>query len=200
MSKLVICGGQAARAAALAGGSLLVVCGNATADATVGKQLATARCITCHSSNETFHAVVPLLEGQPKAAFIAQWRAFRERQRTAPVMVSLAMELGEQDVESLAEHYATLLPPATSPSSGSESGRTLAARLGCSDCHGPEMRGSDSGAARLAGQKARYIVWSLQLMRGGLRSHGAAPKPDPLLAQLSNEDIESLAAHFASLR
>ena len=54
--------------------------------------------------------------------------------------------------------------------------------------------------SRLAGQKARYTVWSLQMMRGGGRQHGNAAKPDPLLANLSNADIDALAAHLASLR
>ena len=144
--------------------------------------------------------MLPLLEGQPKAAFIAQWRAFRERKRTAPGMVGLADELSEQDVNNLAEYYAALLPPRAPESSGSDTGRALAARLGCADCHGPALQGSDAGAARLAGQRSRYLVWSLQSMRGGTRSHGTAAKPDPLLANLSNNEIESLAAYLASLR
>jgi cytochrome c553 len=37
-------------------------------------------------------------------------------------------------------------------------------------------------------------------MRGGTRSHGTAVKPDPLLADLSNAEIEALAAYLASLR
>jgi cytochrome c553 len=62
------------------------------------------------------------------------------------------------------------------------------------------MQGTAAGAARLAGQRARYTVWSLQLMRGGTRSHGDAVKPDPLLAPLSNAEIEALGDHLASLR
>lgn len=143
--------------------------------------------------------MLPLLEGQPKAAFIAQWRAFRERERTAPVMVSLAGELGEQDVNDLAVHYAAPLPPRVPESSGSDTGRALVDRMRCADCHGPTLQGTNAGAARLAGQKARYTVWSLQLMRGRTRSHGTSVRPDPLLADLSNAEIESLAAHLASL-
>ena len=81
-----------------------------------------------------------------------------------------------------------------------DTGRALADRLRCADCHGPALQGTNAGAARLSGQKARYTVWSLQQMRGGNRSHGTAAKPDPLLADLSNAEIESLAAHLASLR
>lgn len=64
----------------------------------------------------------------------------------------------------------------------------------CVSCH------SNAGAARLAGQNARYTAWSLQPMRGGTRSQGTSAKPDPLLARLSNDEIESLSAHFAALQ
>lgn len=179
---------------------MLFAHGTSTGDPAAGERLAAARCVSCHSSKQAIHSTLPLLEGQPKAAFVAQWRAFRERQRTAPVMVGLAEELGEQDVNDLAEYYAALLPPRDPGASGSDTGRALADRLRCGECHGPELQGTNAGAARLAGQKARYTVWSLQLMRGGNRSHGTAAKPDPLFANLTNAEIESLAAHLASLR
>jgi cytochrome c553 len=187
-------------AAGVLSGFLLLLHGTATGDAAAGARLAAVRCVPCHSSNETIHSMLPLLEGQPKTGFIAQWRAFRERKRTAPAMVSLAEELSEQDVQNLAEHYAALLPPRASESLGSDSGRALAERLRCADCHGPALQGTSAGAARLAGQRARYTVWSLQLMRGGTRAHGTAAKPDPLLANLSNAEIEALAGYLASLR
>jgi cytochrome c553 len=179
----------------------LLAAQSATAgDAAAGARLAAARCASCHSSTETIHAMLPLLEGQPKAYFIAQWRAFGKRERTAPVMVSLAAELSEQEVDDLAEHYAALVPTPAGESTGSEAGRALADRMRCAGCHGPALHGTSAGAARLAGQRARYTTWSLQLMRSGNRSHGTLAKPDPLLFGLSNAEIESLAAHFASLR
>jgi cytochrome c553 len=180
-------------------GCLLIMHGAAASDSAAGERLAAARCVSCHSSTETIHSTLPLLEGQPKAAFIAQWRAFRERKRTAPAMMGLVDELSDRDVDDLAEHYAAQLPPRIAESAGSDTGRALADRLRCAGCHGPGFQGTNAGAARLAGQRARYTVWSLQSMRGGTRAHGAA-KPDPVLADLSNAEIESLAAHFASLR
>ena len=179
---------------------MLVANGTAAADAVAGARLAAARCASCHSSTETIHSTVPLLEGQPKAYFIAQWRAFRARERPAPVMVSLAAELSEQDVDDLAEYYAELVPTSAAQSSGDDAGRALSDRLRCASCHGPALLGTNVGAARLAGQKARYTAWSLHLMRSGTRSHGTGAKPDPLLADLSNAEIESLATHLASLR
>lgn len=180
-------------------GCLLVAHESAAGDAAAGARLAAARCVSCHSSREPIHAMLPLLEGQPKAAFLLQWRAFRERTRTAPIMVSLAAELTPKEVEDLAEHYAALQPPQAADAPGSEAGRVLAARLRCAECHGSGMQGTSAGAPRLAGQKARYTAWSLSMMRGGTRAHGSAAKPDPVLAGLDNAAIESLAAHFASL-
>jgi cytochrome c553 len=108
--------------------------------------------------------------------------------------------LSERDVDDCAEHYAALQPPRAPELSGSDAGRALADRLRCADCHGPALQGTNVGAVRLAGQKAKYTAWSLTLMRSGTRSHGSAAKPDPLLADLSNAEIESLAAYLASLR
>jgi cytochrome c553 len=181
-------------------GCLLVARAAAAGDVAAGARLAAARCASCHSSTDTTHSTVPLLEGQPKAYFVAQWRAFRERERTAPLMVSLAAELSEREVEDLAEYYALQVPAQAVESSANDAGRALIDRLQCASCHGPALQGTDVGAARLAGQKSRYTAWSLQLMRSGTRSHGTAAKPDPLLADLSNAEIESLAMHLASLR
>jgi cytochrome c553 len=181
-------------------GCLLAVHGVAGADAAAGAKLAAARCASCHRSTETIHSMLPLLEGQPREYFLAQWRAFRERKRTAPAMVNLAAELRDEDVNDLAEHYAAQLPPRTSEPPGSDVGRALADRLKCGACHGPTLEGTKAGAARLAGQRARYTAWTLQLMRGGSRSHGSAAKPDPLLASLSNDEIDALAAYCESLR
>ena len=202
MERLAVIARRARHAipAAALTGSLLLSHAAAAGDRAAGERLAVARCVPCHSSTETIHSTLPLLEGQPKAAFISQWRSFRKRERTAPVMVSLADELSEQDVDDLAEYYAALLPPRAPASPGSASGRALADRLRCADCHGAALQGTDTGAARLAGQKARYTAWSLQLMRSGTRSHGSAAKPDPLFADLGNAEIEALAAHLASLR
>lgn len=191
-----VCARHAARAAVLV--SFLVAHGSAAGDAAAGARLAAARCVSCHASSEPIHSMLPLLEGQPEAYFIAQWRAFRERKRTAPVMVNLTAELSDKDAEDLAQHYAALLPPRGARSAGSDVGRALADHLRCGDCHGPAFQGTKVGVPRLAGQRARYTTWSLQLMRGGTRAHGTV-QPDPMLADLTNAEIEALAEHFASL-
>ena len=176
----------------------LQACGGVFAADTVELNGLAARCAVCHSA--TAQATSPLLEGQPEAYFIAQMRAFRERRRTNPPMVAFANELNEQDVSALASYYAAREPAQVDPLAGTakmEAGRSKAAALRCAQCHGAALQGSRSGAARLAGQKPRYTAWTLQLMRSGTRTHGSAR--DPLLSDLSNDDIEELAAWFASV-
>jgi cytochrome c553 len=184
--------------AALAAG-LLAMHGARAGDAAAGARLAAARCASCHASAQPTHAMVPRLEGQPKAAFLAQWRSFRERTRTAPIMISLADELSQRDVENLAEYYAGLRPPRVEALPGSPAGLALSERMRCTSCHGPALEGSSTGTPRLAGQRARYTAWTLQSMRSGNRPHGEGVARDPLLSELSNSDIEALAEHFASL-
>jgi cytochrome c553 len=41
------------------------------------------------------------------------------------------------------------------------------------------------------------MAWTLQMMISGTRTHGSAR--DPLLSDLSTDDIEELAAWFASV-
>ena len=173
----------------------LLACGPASAADTV--ELA-ARCAVCHSAEA--QATSPLLEGQPEAYFIAQMRAFRERRRTNPPMVAFANELSEQDLSALAGYYAAREPAQLNPAADPaqiDAGKSKAAGLHCARCHGSALEGSESGAARLAGQKPRYTAWSLQMMRAGIRTHGQSR--DPLLSDLSNDDIEALAVWFASI-
>jgi cytochrome c553 len=187
---------QVAAAAALSG-CLLLAHEAAAGDAAAGARLAAARCVSCHSSTETIHAMLPLLEGQPKAAFIAQWRSFKERARTAPIMIGLADELSEQDVDDLAEHYAALQPPLGTDPAGSDAGRALAVRLQCAGCHGPALQGTNAVVPRLAGQRARYTAWSLQLMRSGTRSHGTAARSLPRLATPTSSRWRRPSRHCA---
>jgi cytochrome c553 len=121
-------------AAALIGSPL--VANAAVGNEAAGARLAAGRCAPCHSSTDAIHATVPLLEGQPTAYFLAQWRAFRQRERTAPIMVNLAAELSAQDVDDLAEYYAARAPARAASSPGDDAGRTLADRMQCASCHG----------------------------------------------------------------
>ena len=65
----------------------------------------------------------------------------------------------------------------------------------CAGCHGADGNSVGTNFPNLAGQTAEYITHQLKLFRSGER------KVDPMndmAAPLSDQDIDDLAAHFAS--
>jgi cytochrome c553 len=75
------------------------------------------------------------------------------------------------------------------------SGKAKAAQV-CAACHGPEgNKPSDPSQPVLAGQHYDYLVRALSDYKAGHRTNGIMKG---FAAQLSKQDIEDLAAWFAS--
>jgi cytochrome c553 len=75
-----------------------------------------------------------------------------------------------------------------------EAGKKKAAEV-CAACHGPDGNSPAPAFPKIAGQHASYIEKSLNEYKSGARK-------DPIMAgmaaALSKEDIENLAAYFAT--
>lgn len=75
-----------------------------------------------------------------------------------------------------------------------EAGKKKAAEV-CAACHGPDGNSPAPAFPKIAGQHASYVEKSLNEYKSGARK-------DPIMAgmaaALSKEDIENLAAYFAS--
>ena len=65
----------------------------------------------------------------------------------------------------------------------------------CQACHGPEGKSVDPSYPNLAGQHQSYLVKALADYRSGARNNAIMQS---FAAGLSNQDIEDLAAWFAS--
>lgn len=65
----------------------------------------------------------------------------------------------------------------------------------CEACHGPDGKGVDPTYPNLAGQHESYLVKALADYRAGRRSN---PIMGPMAVTLSDQDIEDLAAWYAS--
>lgn len=69
--------------------------------------------------------------------------------------------------------------------------------LACTGCHGPQGRaGRDGYYPRLAGKPAGYLYQQLLSFREGRRQYGPM---NTLLAPLSDDYLQAIATHFASL-
>ena len=75
-----------------------------------------------------------------------------------------------------------------------EAGKLKAAS--CAACHGPQGKSSIPGFPHLAGQKAAYLVASLENFKSGER---IGPIMGPIAKPLSDTDIGDLAAFYSSL-
>jgi cytochrome c553 len=77
-----------------------------------------------------------------------------------------------------------------------EAGRAIA-DSSCLACHGKNGIGIIPMYPNLAGQKAEYTAAQMRAFRSGERKN---PIMAPLAANLSDADIEAVAAYYATLR
>lgn len=66
----------------------------------------------------------------------------------------------------------------------------------CQACHGPDGKGTNPMYPVLAGQYEDYLVHAMKAYRDGSRKNAIMAG---LAAPLSDEDIEDLAAYYASM-
>lgn len=66
----------------------------------------------------------------------------------------------------------------------------------CAGCHGDNGISQIENTPSLAGQLDQYIQWQLVYFRAGSRRN---EQMQPIVEQLTNEDIRNLGAYFASL-
>ena len=85
--------------------------------------------------------------------------------------------------------------PGPAGAQDSARGATLAAGR-CTACHGEDGRSQTPDIPSLAGQQPGYMTVQLILMREGIRQ---VPAMQPVVDGMPDQDVEDLAAFFASL-
>ena len=66
----------------------------------------------------------------------------------------------------------------------------------CAGCHGENGISQTENIPSLAGQQDQFVQWQLVFFRGGARKND---QMQPIAQEISNEDIRTLGAYFASL-
>jgi cytochrome c553 len=98
-------------------------------------------------------------------------------------------------VAALLTVLAGALPATLQAKGNAEAGKEKAQV--CSACHDPSGNTIDPSYPILAGQYEDYLVKALADYRAGRRSN---PIMGPMAANLTDQDIEDLAAFYASLK
>ncbi|WP_034912480.1 cytochrome c [Erwinia sp. 9145] len=92
--------------------------------------------------------------------------------------------------------YAVALPAfaAGNPAAGQQKSAS------CQACHGAEGKAKVTLYPNLAGQHADYLAHAMHAYKKGERSGGQAEVMKAFVSGLSDEDIDDLAAWYASMK
>lgn len=89
--------------------------------------------------------------------------------------------------------FISAVAMAGDPAAGEQKART------CAGCHGTEGISMSPIYPNLAGQKEQYFISAMQAYKSQERKGGNAAVMWGMAAGLSDQDIEDLAAYYASL-
>ncbi|MFW5954763.1 MAG: c-type cytochrome [Guyparkeria sp.] len=163
-------------------------------------------CAACHGDNgNSNNPAFPSVAGQPADYLATQLRAYRDGDRENNVMAPQAADLSDEQIRDIAAYYAAQERKVADPA---DEGSDLGSKLyhhgrdgvaACAACHGAEGRGNQpAGFPAMRGLSADYTAQSLKDYRREARKGGKAEVMYPVATDLSDEEIEALAAHIAT--
>jgi len=160
-------------------------------DTDAGRMIA-GQCRTCHGLDG--YAKIPIaphIGGEPATYLIEQLVAFRDGTREHEMMTVVARNLTDQNIADVAAWYASHQAIATlSPDIAD-------APDACIRCHGADGIAVIDGVPNLAGETNIYIETQLKAFRTGKRTNDIM---SPITAELSNDDMRTLANWFAAIK
>ena len=184
----------------------------ADGDAAAGKAKS-ALCQTCHgASGKSVEPTIPNLAGQQVDYILKQIYDFQMQNRSDPRMSPIADGLSNaQDVRDIAAYFAaqptmhgTLGKNAQVPRGKAiyESGIAARGIGSCSQCHGPNGKGSAQGMALfpvIGGQNKAYILKQLNDFKTEKRNTDPSGVMAEMGKQLNKEEPDAVAEYLAGM-
>lgn len=180
----------------------------ATGAARPGFENAHAMCIGCHGISgykTAFPSVyhVPKIAGQQPAYIVAALKAYKSGERSHPSMRGIAASLSEQDINDIANFYASQAvkaPDRVKPPQGRAA--ELMTKGNCVSCHGANLsKPIDPSYPKLAGQHADYTFVALKSYKA--QNNAAVGRNNAVMGaiakQFSNADLKALSQYIGSL-
>lgn len=169
-----------------------------------------APCVACHGvAGNSVSPEWPKLAGQGAKYTYGQLKAFKEGERTNPIMAGQVANLSDQDMKDISVYFSeqqTSLGAANpdlveAGEAVFRGGNKETDTPACIGCHGP--RGLGNAAAsypRIAGQQATYVANQLKAYRAGERANSDLAKMMVDAAdRLTDEEIKALASYLQGL-
>jgi cytochrome c553 len=170
-------------------------------------------CLACHGMDGAGNAAAgfPRLAGLDAAYMAKQVRDFKTGARSNPIMLPIAQAITEGELIAVSQYYAA--QDGGKPMLVGRVDRiptTLGERLAlrgawdrnipeCVSCHGPGGIGVGPVFPRLGGQHAPYLAGQLRAWKAGTRKNDPNRLMQPIAAQLTDEEIDAVAAYFSKL-
>ncbi|MCU7811926.1 MAG: cytochrome c4 [Candidatus Thiodiazotropha sp. (ex Notomyrtea botanica)] len=189
--------------------TLAVTGAQAAGNADEGKTKS-AICAGCHAAdgNSGLNPLWPKIAGQHPGYIEKQLKAFKDGERTDPLMAPMAMPLSEQDMADLAAYFSsqtrtTGIASADAVATGEGLYRAGNAETGvaaCMACHGPAGFGiPEAGFPALAGQNAAYIEKALKDFRSGARANDMNKMMQGVVERMTDEEVAAVAQYIQGL-
>lgn len=159
------------------------------------------QCAGCHGEDGNSRLEkIPSLAGQPEFFVMNQLVLMREGVRRIEQMMPFVKDLKDDEIFSLAKHFASLQPRRSDEAIDPalvKRGAEIAEQRRCASCHLPTLAGQDQ-MPRLAGQRIDYLVDAMKSYLDNTRT-GADTAMTAAIIGLSEADLVALA-HYAASR
>lgn len=169
-----------------------------------------AICAGCHGAQGiSINPDWPNLAGQHATYLAKQLRDYKEANaRNAAIMTPMVVQLSNDDIQDIAEYYASLpLPQDHTPEKYIARGEALYRRgdltkhiTACIACHGPQGTGNaQAGFPVLSGQQPAYTVLQLLAFKDKTRRNDLHSIMRDITARMNHDDMDAVAYYLAGL-
>jgi len=171
-------------------------------------QVATTVCAACHGPDGNSVApVFPRLAGQDPTYLARQLRDFKTGRRKSAAMGPVVAELGDGDIEALAQWFAAQKPTPVGVRDAAlagkgkviyDDGNTASGVPACGGCHLPDGAGNER-YPRIASQQPDYTVQQLLQFKSGARSNDKGKVMRAVAQRMTEAEIAAVAEYLAGM-
>ncbi len=189
--------------------SILLATSPAAAGSAEAGQTKAAVCTACHGPDgNSFNPIWPSLAGQNSTYIVKTLHAFKDGERSDPLMSAQAAALSDEDIQDLAAYFAAgTRRPGTADPEQANTGERLyrggnkdTGIAACLACHGPNGDGNaPAGYPSIAGQHGPYVAAQLRAYRAGQRTSDLNQMMRNTAARLTDAEIDAVAAYVQGL-
>ena len=177
-----------------------------------GTKTGAPACAQCHAFNGSSDGsgAFPRIAHQSELYLARQLRDFASGVRRNPLMSQVSHNLSSTDIADVAAYYAGVeapfIPLQSADPAFLKRGEMLAtigsAELrvqSCNNCHGPGGAGEPPAIPYLAGQYAKYIVFTLHMWQQGYRKNSVGGMGQ-VAQKLGDGDMVAVAAYYQQVQ